>query len=80
MNCHHLQIAVKEDRQPPNIAELVFAEQKQVVLLATQASDLGELKNFVDHLRLVSVDTHVDLSFSSSFDSKRLDEAHPNEG
>ena len=42
---------MKEHRQPSDVTELVFAEQKQIVPLATQASDLREPKNLVGHLR-----------------------------
>ena len=62
---------MKEDRQPSNIAELVFAEQQQIVLLATEASDLGELQNFVDHLRSISLSQHVDLFRSLRFRALR---------
>lgn len=44
---------MKKDRQSSDVAELVLAEQHQIVLLAAQTSDLVEFKNPVNHLELV---------------------------
>ena len=41
---------MKKYRQSSDVAELVSAEQKQIVLLAAQASDLWELQHLINHL------------------------------